>query len=92
MKTTVKHSPGPWTADRRQITDAGKAVIASTFSGACYSLEQCDANDRLIAAAPELLGALVDLLKFMDPCEMDDDVPAVINARAAIAKAAGVTA
>lgn len=65
-------------------------VGASSFKG-----NEHKANARLIAAAPELLEALEDILYRFCDCiaqgngEMDDDAPAVAKARAALAKATG---
>ena len=60
------HTPGPWRADRRAIlaTDPvmGLVQIAEVFSGAADSLAQADANQRLIAAAPDLLEALQNIV------------------------------
>ncbi|OZI26934.1 hypothetical protein CAL26_04995 [Bordetella genomosp. 9] len=47
-------------------------------------------NARLIAAAPELLEALEELL-WRAECELSDPTTEVDNARAAIAKAIGVS-
>lgn len=47
-----KHAQGPWNVDGKLIIDAGDNGIAS-----CYS----EANAQLIAAAPELLEALIEI-------------------------------
>ncbi|MCK2128004.1 hypothetical protein MX652_15065 [Thauera aromatica] len=52
---------GPWGHDRRVIFADG-AAIAEVFSGACRSLAEADATERLIAAAPELHQALAEIL------------------------------
>lgn len=63
--TTAKHTPGPWRADRRSIL-SGEGLtlrcLAEVLSGATDSPEEADANQTLIAAAPELLSALRALL------------------------------
>ncbi|HBO3607011.1 hypothetical protein [Pseudomonas aeruginosa] len=46
---------------------------------------ECEANARLIAAAPELLDALVNLLPLISPLKAE--IQQVANASAAIAKA-----
>src|SRR5512139_2026557 len=100
-----KHTPGPW-ATRRNISSVGIvgadgfAVAACRFTGPDGSttgetIGIGKANARLIAAAPDLLGALRDLLEAFDASP--DDLPAheyeaIIadarkRARAAIAKA-----
>ena len=48
--------------------------------------EETEANARLIAAAPDLLEALVQFVDEFDGCYADGE-PAMIKARAAIAKA-----
>jgi hypothetical protein len=52
-----------------------------------------DANARLIAAAPDLLEALVEMMREYEPLNEDhaERSDAVILARAAIAKAKGTT-
>lgn len=94
--------PGPWWADRRSILagyGASLRCLAEVFSGAADSLEQADANCRLIAAAPDLLAALRELLAAneamldadeqfsLEACQQHDRAEAV--AIAAIAKAEG---
>lgn len=85
------HTPGPWATYRDQLS------VGETHghSGICEVWErhggQGFENARLIAAAPELLRALDDLLiAYCDPgnqgSDHDDKVEA---ARAAIAKARG---
>jgi hypothetical protein len=50
-----KHTPGPWTEVGRYI-ETDECTICEMFSA--RTREERDANQRLIAAAPELLGAL----------------------------------
>lgn len=52
---STTHTPGPWHHDRRDILTADGRCIAEVCSGGADSLEEADANGRLIAAAPELL-------------------------------------
>ena len=97
-----KYTPGPWEAmgtwvrsPMHQPEGLPRGVqIAECRDG--YFLpftEEAKANARLIAAAPELLEALVEALAF---CEAntyggDDTAALIVKARAAIAKAAGST-
>lgn len=84
----MSHTPGPWKArigSDPQWWVCGPEgnfhVIATTSQG------NDAANARLIAAAPELLGALEEVLevtKHLDPCQAT-----VEKARSAIAKANG---
>ena len=65
------HTKAPWTAERGCIF-AGEVSIAQVFSGAVATQAEADANARLIASAPALLGAMVALMF----AALDDD-PAV---------------
>jgi len=99
-----KHTPGPW----KFTGGYAPAVKTQTGHHICggilgipdqiggYSLAECSANARLIAAAPDLLAALKDWQELRDS-EGDDgrDVVEWIERverqmRAAIAKAEGV--
>lgn len=67
----AEHTPGPW----RQGTPGGKAMdTVFTHDGGSIVCEvntsapepgEREANARLIAAAPELLGVCKDILKFI---------------------------
>ena len=57
--------------------------MAEVFSGVADSLEQADMNGRLIAAAPDLLAALRDLLADALRNGLEGR-PAVLQARAAL--------
>ncbi len=57
MRAGAKFTPGPWKAGRQRVVDAhGDGVAAPTWAG--RDDDEIDANARLIAAAPELLGAV----------------------------------
>jgi hypothetical protein len=96
-----KHTPGPWEAlhidHRWHIRTAdwingplggpmGKAAIADLYEGDADS-----ANARLIAAAPELLEALAQIVDAYDYKGIGVTLPksSLVLARAAIAKAKG---
>jgi hypothetical protein len=75
----TKHTPGPWNVGKsngNKMTvicldpeqSAGTA-IAFTVSRDKRSLEQCEADARLIAAAPELLEELEKYVKACDLCD-----------------------
>lgn len=97
-----KHTPGPWSiGDDNNATCeviAGPVAIPldrigrSPDAGSEYiiSRDEMSANARLIAAAPDLLAALERLERLSGSAMMTDD-PAREWARAAIAKAKGVT-
>lgn len=62
------HTPGPWTIAKQQtglrlpvVLLAGKAAV--TVQNVTHDLDECDANARLIAAAPELLEELRHTLR-----------------------------
>jgi hypothetical protein len=85
------HTPGPW----RVVTDprkSSKLPLIATASETPYVVTAVhgsprEANARLIAAAPELLAALQDLLLVAEE-ELDRHrTPEIGMARAAIAKA-----
>ena len=88
------HTPGPWTVKRRfdvyqdtKTPGVGGTFIASTKGQwpLPESINQvCEADAKLIAAAPELLKALQDILIF-------DSALSQENARAAIRKATEVS-
>lgn len=85
------HTPGPWRTDGWTII-AGNAInIAYTRTAIAEREEEQQANARLIAAAPDLLAALLELLRLWDEDDMDQCVydRAESLARAAIAKAVG---
>ena len=93
-----KHTPGPWRMsaairwDEFDIRDAGSsggyAPIAKVKGDKRSTLEQAAANARLIAAAPELLEALMTFPQSLD--WTDDELWDWSNkTRSVIAKATG---
>ena len=85
------HTTGPWIyaihGDSFVASDNGLICRRPAVSGGGSAPNNWEANDRLIAAAPELLDALLSCLEKgsrWHPCD-----PVVIKARAAIAKAIG---
>jgi hypothetical protein len=87
-----KHTPGPWTANKptqsngRAEVHAGPMLVAQAFNWLLDAEgdEQCWADARLIAAAPDLLEALKAVVRVAD--RKTDEFDA---ARAAIKKAEG---
>lgn len=87
------HTPGPWGQRRlkRSIEifwlSTGKK-IASISLNEFISNDKTEANARLIAAAPELLDALMALIpEGWTADDTMDHMPGIKQARAAIAKA-----
>lgn len=90
-----KHTPGPWT---QGYSNEGKCCV--WLNGKTEPISDLgddddwidcntEENARLIAAAPELLEALVDLYQSIDSCcELTPEV--MKKARAAVAKATSV--
>jgi len=90
MTTTTKHTPGPWSTDGDHIF--GPVYLLADIVSA-DTIEEAEANARLIAAAPDLLAALEHCCAVMADCvmfpERDDENRAYSQARAAISKATG---
>lgn len=94
-----KHTPGPWHVvpygDGNQKVvcsdEAGNWRIAfmATSSGSREELAEIKANARLIAAAPELLEALKDLVTSVEALRVVGLDKEIELARAALSKAEG---
>lgn len=91
----AQHTPGPWkvsrTGEELQISAISTPGYFAVIRGACAGAhEQGEANARLIAAAPELLEALEELVGWLAEArlEMGGHI-GLDDARAAIAKARG---
>ena len=87
------HTPGPWVS-RNNMVFGGKKCICSNVNAAsptpqniAEDVAMSIANARLMAAAPELLDALVNLLPLISPLKAESQQGA--DASAAIAKATG---
>ncbi len=90
------HTPGPWGYDLPDnwiyaFRENGTQIFVAQARNISVQSEVRDANARLIAAAPELLAALIDALEFLEnDCPLDLPCgPEIRQARAAIAKATG---
>jgi len=93
-----KHTPGPWTIDgsvRTSINAGTKHIALANFYNSVepefnVSGEEHEANARLIAAAPELLAALDELVDALTAGYVpQQDGRMLKEARALIAKAEG---
>lgn len=87
----MNHTPGPWVVTEdgfiRQAEGLPRFYIASMVD--IPRSADGDANARLIAAAPEMLGALYGARAALRHREMRDDNPILANIIAAISKATG---
>lgn len=94
MTIIARHTPGPWQANKRHngwdVYAPDKRVVAEIYRVA--EPEICEANARLVAAAPELLEAAKRFIAWIDsgkrgfPSESKLDA-AVTETRTAVAKA-----
>ena len=93
-----QHTPGPWNVGDDSPNDyegpiidtRDRAVAVITIDHETESTPEDRANARLIAAAPELLAALIELEQFTDhEARPLASVKLYAQARAAIAKATG---
>ena len=90
---TSKHTPGPWyvfneTAVRSRNQHPAVAKCDTTHGlGVWADVER--ANARLIAAAPDLLAALENILSRFDDDNLKLTVDAIQESRAAVKKAKG---
>ena len=96
-----KHTPWPWHSARLSKTtwnvgiygpDGSTLAVINNASALCA--ERCDADARLMAAAPELLAALLAIRNSgpqggKDFSDWHPDEPAITLARCAIAYATG---
>ena len=93
MKTT--HTPGPWIiGEREQFIDRFPRILSNNGKNGIATMmlwgsDVTDANARLIAAAPDLLTTLQDLVAYCETVGMADAFNRLPAARAAITKATG---
>lgn len=92
---TTKHTPAPWMRVHnsrgrtyRIISSANETVTALPIVGGIDDFDENEANARIIAAAPELLAALEKLIA-QTVADGKPATHALLDARAAIAKAKG---
>ena len=88
-REAMKHTPGPWNYDRSgyslYVNSGRELVTALSMDG--KRLETSEANARLIAAAPDMLNALMDFVSYFGHDNDNGLDEMLTNARAAIAKA-----
>lgn len=91
--TQAAHTPGPWVHDEDcagRILGPDGVVVCAVY-GSVARAQEDDCNQRLIAAAPELLEALEEIESLpVDDYGCREIPPGFLDkARAAIAKAKG---
>ena len=72
------HTPGPWHVGRRassSVQDSRSYGVAACGGGNVIPLEECQANARLVAAAPLMLEALEARQAFVDHENSSRDIP-----------------
>lgn len=82
------YTPGPWAVEVDYKGDVG--VFAPDYGLICYPVEDnYEANARAIAALPDLLAALHDLVDYAAECAANNDERPVslVAAHAALQKA-----
>lgn len=86
----TKHTPGPWHEGSHRQVVAGEGIKTGTICEvwSWMGIEEADANQKLIAAAPDLLDALVDAVRYAQGGDVLHPA-ALSRARAAITKATG---
>ncbi len=77
MKTNTKHTPGPWISKPTATPDYAKQYAVYPEStgqtvAIVYDGTAAEANAALIAAAPEMLGALQDGLEWLRAIKADE--------------------
>ena len=85
-----KHTPGPWNLKKdlsrfRIVTDTpfSIAIIENKYR----FQEINEANARLIAAAPDLLEGIIELLDAIKRCEDREQIPSYENCLQIVSKA-----
>ena len=82
-----QHTPGPWSWDLGEPLQAADGIIVNSLT---RPPEIREANRRIVAAAPDLLAALKDILEQHSGGALGNRLEN--NARAALAKATGEAA
>ena len=87
---TTKHTPGPWTYDKKDGSIGTKDGLTVTAGAYGYDIACSDADGILMASAPELLEALGLVKTMLQTGAPEYDVRDVLELiDAAIAKATG---
>lgn len=88
---TTQHTPGPWHwADDKGYKWGRRGLEPNVMCGTVEGLIDVDAADALLmAASPDLLAALQNILLCDEAQDLESMANALQDARAAIAKATG---
>ena len=82
----AKHTPGEWVKNGVNINANNRVTYLARGNGALYN--EFRANAQLIAAAPDLLKACIDLINSIPPWDIEDEDKEMLNPiKAAIEKA-----
>ncbi len=68
----LQHTPGPWRGEGRLVFAGTHSVAFAQYSGIQSENAESFANARLIAAAPELLEAVLAALPYIEDLERDN--------------------
>ena len=73
--TTPHHTPGPWNISKHATLDSfpqyGIHAGAGSYDHVIVKLDNAEADAKLIAAAPDLLAACLDLIDSLDAIDQD---------------------
>lgn len=96
--STRNHTPGPWRVDGPSLERHNPNMGLWSVEGRANIANDCTyADAHLIAAAPDLLGALINATAHLEALNCASDNPSAIifqriaEARAAIVKSAGAS-
>jgi len=89
-REAMKHTPGPWYIDPIKFhVNGNRRIMAEQCTPVAVVPEHLAADARLIAAAPDMLNALMDFVSYFGHDNDNGLDEMLTNARAAIAKATG---
>lgn len=93
LSEELKHTPGPWTATHSCVIDPSGEIVACCTTGSVRRGDDTEdyATAHLIAAAPDLLAALVEADKSLEEANYSPNGYIRTKIRAAVTKASGVT-
>lgn len=87
----LQYTPGPWTYDPNDrhdlIVKKGSNIVCEVKDNRAFTLQQCQGNAKLIAAAPDLLNAAYSALNALKLHTNGTAVRAFLELNEAITKA-----